>query len=95
MQNMNVAKIYLFHADWCRSCPGMVRIFRKVEAEEKDASIKFYDIDVETDLGVELTTKHQVRNVPTILVIKGGRVIERVGGTIKEEEFKSLVRKWK
>lgn len=57
--------------------------------------MKFIDVDVESDEGVDLSAKYQVRNVPTILVVKNNRVIERIVGTRSKEQIKEVLNKWK
>lgn len=90
----NKALVYFFHAFLCKSCPSMERIFKQV-AQQYANNMSFRDIDVETEEGVDLTTKHQVRNVPTILVIKNGRVVERIAGTRTKEQLIETLSKWK
>lgn len=50
--------------------------------------MKFTDVDCETDWGVDMSSKYQVRNVPTILVVEKGRVIKRIAGTRTANELK-------
>lgn len=87
--------IYCFHAPWCNSCPKVQKIFSELKVEMENDKLKFISIEVEDDEGVELTSKFQVRNVPTILVVKNDRVIERIVGTINKEQLKERIDKWK
>lgn len=50
--------------------------------------MKFTDVDCKTDWGVDMSSKYQVRNVPTILVVEKGRVIKRIAGTRTANELK-------
>ena len=87
--------VYCFHASWCHSCPQVWKAFKEIANEMQDKNYKFVDLDVEEDLGVELSAKYQVRNVPTILVVKADRVVERIVGTRSKEELKQTLEKWK
>lgn len=87
--------VYCFHASWCHSCPQVWKAFKEIANEMQDKNYKFVDLDVEEDLGVELSAKYQVRNVPTILVVKSDRVIERIVGTHSKEQIKEALEKWK
>lgn len=69
--------------------------FKEVAKEMQSDNLVFREIDVEEDEGVELSTKYQVRNVPTILIIKKDRVVERVTGTRTKNELKEIIEKWK
>lgn len=86
---------YCFHASWCHSCPQVWKAFKELTNEMGSEDFKFVDLDVEDDLGVELSEKHQVRNVPTILVVKADRVVERIVGTRSKEQIKQALEKWK
>lgn len=77
-----------FHAYWCKSCPKMAQVFGEVAKEMKSENMKFTDIDCETDWGVDMSSKYQVRNVPTVLVVEKGRVIKRIAGTRTANELK-------
>ena len=95
MQNVGLTMVYCFHAEWCHSCPQVWKAFKELQEEMESDNFKFTDLDVEDDLGVELSSKYQVRNVPTILVVKSDRVIERIVGTKSKEELKQVLEKWK
>lgn len=89
-------EIILFVAEeWCASCRKMKPIFKEVAKEMQNEDLKFTDVDVESNFGVDLSCKYQVRNVPTILVVKKNRVIERITGTRTKDELKSIIGKWK
>lgn len=94
MDNKKVVS-YCFHASWCHSCPQVWKAFKEIANEMQDKNYKFVDLDVEDDLGVELSAKYQVRNVPTILVVKADRIVERIVGTRSKEELKQSLKKWK
>lgn len=69
--------------------------FKAVADEMQSDNLVFREIDVEEDEGVDLSTKYQVRNVPTILIIKKDRVVERITGTRTKNEIKEIIEKWK
>lgn len=95
MQNGKLTETYCFHASWCHNCPQVWKAFQELQKEMESDNFKFTDLDVEDDLGVELSEKYQVRNVPTILVVKNDRVIERIVGTRSKEQIKEVLNKWK
>lgn len=88
-------EVLKFGASWCHGCIQMSPIFREISKEMQSDNFVFKDIDVEEDEGVDLSTKYQVRNVPTILIIKNNRVVERITGTRTKNELKGLIEKWK
>lgn len=88
-------EVLKFGANWCKSCIQMSPTFKEVAKEMKSKDLVFKEIDVEEDEGVELSCKFQVRNVPTILIIKKDRVVERITGTRTKNELEEIIEKWK
>lgn len=89
-------EVFFFKAEaWCVSCHKFAPTFREVAKEMQSDNLVFREIDVEEDEGVDLSTKYQVRNVPTILIIKKDRVVERITGTRTKNELKEIIEKWK
>lgn len=95
MQSIAKTKVFFFSAPWCRGCGKMIPVFRAVDKELRNSNMKFFTIDVETEEGVELSTKFQVRNVPTILVMREGSVMERIKGIKTKEQLKNILNRWK
>lgn len=95
MSNVELTIIYCLHASWCHSCPQVWKAFKELQNDMEGDSMKFIDVDVESDEGVDLSAKYQVRNVPTILVVKNDRVIERLVGTKSKEQIKEVLDTWK
>lgn len=88
-------EVLKFGASWCHGCVQMSPTFKEVAKEMHSDDLIFKEVDVEEDEGVDLSTKYQVRNVPTILIIKKDRVVERITGTRKKNELKEIIEKWK
>lgn len=88
-------EVLKFGALWCHGCVQMSPVFREIAEEMKSDNLEFREIDVEEDEGVDLSSKYQVRNVPTILIIKKDRVVERITGTKTKNELKEIIEKWK
>ena len=68
--------------------------FKGVAKEMQSNNLEFREIDVEEAEGVDLSTKYQERNVPTILVVKADRVVERIVGTRSKSQIKEVLDKW-
>ena len=80
----------VFWAGWCSGCTEMKPRFYD---EAKKYGIKYDLIDVEEDNGVNLSIKFGVRNVPTILVFKGNKLIGRECGNSSYQRIKNYVDK--
>ena len=58
MNNIKIVKLY---ADWCAPC----KILHKMMS---DNNIEFENIDVATEKGIELSSRHNIKNIPAILI---------------------------
>ncbi|MBL4669082.1 MAG: thioredoxin [Flavobacteriales bacterium] len=81
-----------FWAQWCAPCK-MVSI--AIDALAKDYNGKAIIGKVDVDENPQLSSKFGVRNMPTILYIKNGEVVDKqVGSTSKlvlEEKLKAIL----
>jgi len=79
-----------FWAEWCGPCKMMTPIIDELSTElEGKAKIAKVDVDSNS----ELTVKYGVRNIPTILIFKGGEVVEKIVGTTTKKELKDRINK--
>lgn len=65
-------KVLFFYADWCNGCYKMLPKFYE---EVKQHNVKYDIIDVEEPKGVKLSCELGVRNVPTLVFMKGSKVV--------------------
>jgi thioredoxin 1 len=71
-----------FGAEWCPPCKVMIPVLEELAAEYEDkALIAKLDVDVSPATAAQF----KVRNLPTLLVLKGGRVVERIVGAVPKK----------
>lgn len=71
-----------FYADWCGPCKIMAPIFEEIE-KEYTGRIEFKKVDVEAE--GELASKYGIMSIPTFVLLKDGKEVDRkVGGAPKE-----------
>ncbi len=71
-----------FGADWCPPCKVMIPVLEELADEYKDrALIAKLDVDVNP----VTASQFKVRNLPTMLVLKGGQVVERIVGAVPKK----------
>jgi len=80
-----------FWASWCPPCREMNPIFKKVSEEMKEKA-NFLKIDV--DSHDALSKKYKIESIPTILILKDGKVVDKRVGVLTAGELKSVVEKW-
>lgn len=81
-------KVILLSAQWCRGCLAMKPYFVQTC---KELGVRFEVLDVEEEDGLNLSIKHKVRNVPTILFFKDGELIGRETGNTSYEKIKDYI----
>ena len=81
-----------FYASWCGPCKKIAPDIEAL-AEQYEGQVIVGKVDVEE--AIDLAAKFKIRNVPTILFIKNGEVVDKqVGATTKdkfEEKLKALL----
>ncbi len=77
-----------FWAEWCGPCRMMAPTI-DVVAKEYAGKVKVGKVDVDANGGTAM--RYNIRGIPTLLLFKGGRVVEqRVGAVGKSEVQKML-----
>jgi thioredoxin 1 len=77
-----------FWAEWCGPCKMMAPTVDAI-ATEYLGKLKVGKVDVDQNGGTAM--RYNIRGIPTLLLFKGGRVVEqRVGAVGKSEVLKML-----
>ncbi len=73
-----------FWAVWCGPCKMVAPVVEEI-ATEYDGKLKVGKIDV--DSNPQVTMQFGIRSIPTLMVFKGGRVVEQVIGALPKRNL--------
>ena len=65
-----------FYADWCGPCRMLSPIIDEIAKERPDIAVGKVNVDEER----ELASEFGVFSIPTVAVIRGGKVVHQVSG---------------
>jgi thioredoxin 1 len=77
-----------FWAEWCAPCR---RLAPAVDAVANELEGKILVAKVNVDENPMTPGRFNVRGIPTLIVFKGGEVVDQVVGLISKDELKQLV----
>lgn len=79
-----------FWATWCAPCKAIAPIIDSVAAEYA-GQVKVGKVNV--DDNPSTPSKYGVRGIPTVILFKGGKVLDQVVGAIPKAQLETLIKK--
>ena len=76
-----------FYADWCGPCKMQAPILE--EFEKENANIKCVKINTEENLDLSMT--YGIMSIPTLIVFKDGKEVNRALGVRNKNELRAFV----
>lgn len=76
-----------FWAPWCQPCKQLAPIIEQV-AKDLEGKVKIVKHNV--DDGPQAPSKYMVRGIPTMILFKGGQVVDNKVGSVSKE----VLTKW-
>ena len=73
-----------FWAPWCGPCRMLAPTVDAI-SEEYEGKVKVGKVN--TDENPQIATQHQINSSPTMMIFKGGEVVERLVGALPKEKI--------
>jgi len=80
-----------FYATWCGPCKMLSPIMEKVK--DKFTDVSFQDVNIDEQF--EVAQKYYVRSVPTVIIEKDGKEIQRFAGLQSEMAYSNAINELK
>ena len=79
-----------FWATWCAPCRAIAPALEELATQYK-GQIKIAKVDI--DANQEIAQKFGIRSIPTLLMFKGGKVVEQLVGAAPKSKFEDSIKK--
>jgi thioredoxin 1 len=86
----NVPVLVDFWASWCAPCKAVSPLLDAI-AEEYDGKIRVGKVNVDDNPATP--SKYGVRGIPTIILFKDGKEMDRVVGAVPKAQLEDLIKK--
>lgn len=79
-----------FWATWCGPCKAISPIVDEL-AKEHAGKVDFFKLNI--DENADTTTQYKVKGIPTLLLFKGGKVVDQIVGAVPKATLQSMIQK--
>ena len=78
-----------FYADWCPPCKMLAPIIEKVASENANENLVFVRVNVDDEN--DLSNKYGIQSIPTLVLIKNGKEVDRSIGYIDKINIENFI----
>ena len=88
LKNSDKTVLIDFYADWCGPCKMVAPILHEIAEENPQYEIAKVNVDIETALAIEFG----VQSIPTMVVMKNGKITNKAIGFRSKEQILELLK---
>lgn len=74
-----------FYATWCGPCQMMAPILEQIGIQLKG---KLQVVKIDTDKYPQIASEHHIEALPTLVLFKGAKPVERIEGFVSEKQLR-------
>ena len=77
-----------FWATWCAPCKAIMPVIEEL-ATQYDGQVDFYKMNIDENPGVP--SQYRITSIPTLLLFKGGEVVQQLVGARPKKDFEAAL----
>lgn len=87
----NRVVLLFFTAEWCGPCISFLETFRRVALKYSMPGVFFGRVDV--DRSYSVAEKYRIQNIPSIVILVDGKVVDTIVGSMSLERLEARVKR--
>ncbi|TET62886.1 MAG: thioredoxin [Candidatus Stahlbacteria bacterium] len=91
VEKSEIPYIVDFWAIWCAPCSMVAPILEEI-AKEYDGKVKVGKVNVDNE--IKTANEYGIQNIPTIMIFKQGKEVERIIGALPKDHIEKKLKKY-
>jgi len=87
LKTKQMVTVKKFSASWCGPCRALAPVINEIKGQFSNVKFEEYDVDE----AYEEATKYGIRSVPTVIIVKEGKEVERFTGASSKMAYVNAI----